>query len=115
MIVYGIRTCDTCRKALAALRAAGYPAELRDLRESPLTRDERADCLRSFGETLVNRSSTTWRGLSPSDRALSPDDLLAAHPTVMKRPLIVGRDKSGAQGSWLGWGPAVRLALVGEV
>jgi len=115
VIVYGIRTCDTCRKSLAALRAAGYGAELRDLRETPLTPDERAEFLGVFGEALVNRSSTTWRGLSQAGREASPDDLLAAHPTAMKRPLIVGRDRTGADGMWLGWGPAVRSALVAEV
>ena len=41
-----------------------------------------------FGDDLVNQRSTTWRGLEPQERMLDPLELLAAHPTLMKRPVI---------------------------
>ncbi|MCB2117077.1 MAG: arsenate reductase [Rhodobacteraceae bacterium] len=98
MILYGLKTCDTCRKALAALTAAGHEVELRDIREAPLTQGERAAFLSAFGDALVNRASTTWRMLSDDDREASADDLLRGHPALMKRPVI--RDGSRLT---LGW------------
>jgi len=44
--------------------------------------------LAEFGDALVNRKSTTWRGLSEMSRAFEADALLAAHPALMKRPVI---------------------------
>ena len=62
----------------------------------------------AFGDKAVNRSSTTWRALSEADRATDPVDLLAAHPTLRKRPVIEegGQMTLGwaadAQATWLG-------------
>ena len=108
MILYGIPTCDTCRKALKSLEAAGRPAEFRDIRKAPLSAEEIAEFLGAFGEKLVNRSSTTWRGLDEAERAAAPAALLAAHPALMKRPVI--RDGAGLH---LGWTPAVQAAVLG--
>ena len=107
MIVYGIPTCDTVRKALAALRAAGHDPAFRDVRADPLTAAERAEFLAAFGEGVVNRASTTWRALSEEDRARDADALLAAHPALMKRPVI----RAGAA-LHLGWGKPVQAALL---
>lgn len=102
LTLWGLKTCDTTRKALKALPGAVF----RDVRETPLTDAEIAMLLDAFGAALVNRASTTWRGLSDAERAQLPAALLAAHPTLMKRPVI------RAGGQWyLGWTPAVRAAL----
>ena len=37
---------------------------------------------------MVNRRSTTWRGLDEAARAGDPVRLISAHPTLMKRPVI---------------------------
>ena len=63
MILYGIPTCDTCRKAQKALVAAGHEITFRDVRAAPLTAAERAEFLSAFGDSLLNRASTTWRAL----------------------------------------------------
>ncbi|PYF10214.1 arsenate reductase-like glutaredoxin family protein [Rhodobacter viridis] len=104
MIVYGIKTCGTVQKALAALTAAGKAPVLRDIRKEPLTADERAEFIAAFGEKLINRSSTTWRALSEAERAAPIEALLQAHPTLMKRPVIRGN------GLTLGWDAAVQMA-----
>lgn len=102
LALWGLKTCDTCRKALKSLPGATF----RDLRDTPLTDDEIAGLLEEFGDRLVNRASTTWRGLSEVERLQPPAALLAMHPALMKRPLI------RAGGRWhLGWTPAVRAAL----
>lgn len=103
MEIWGISTCDTVRKARRALPEAAF----RDLRATPLSAAERAELIAAFGARIVNRASATWRGLDAASREASPDALLAAHPTVMKRPVI--RDDHGAL--HLGWGPEVQAAL----
>lgn len=107
MRLYGLKNCDTCRKARAALAAAGHDVELVDVRETPLSPQTLARILDSFGDAVVNRRSTTWRGLSEAARAAAPAELLAAHPALMKRPLI---EADGAL--YLGWDAATRAALL---
>ena len=90
MIVYGIRSCDTVKKAVKALEAAGHAVSFRDIRAEPLSATEIAEFSAAFGEKLINRSSTTWRGLSEAERTRAPEVLLAEHPTLMKRPVVRG-------------------------
>lgn len=103
-LVYGIKTCDTVRKAMAALAAAGQAPVLRDVRTEPLSPEEIAEFSAAFGEKLINRASTTWRGLDEEERARPMAELLAAHPTLMKRPVIRGRALT------LGWDKAAQAA-----
>jgi len=102
MEIYGLRTCDTCRKAIKALPEARFV----DVRAEGVPDAVMARARAAFGDALVNTRSTTWRGLSEADRATAPDALLAAHPTLMKRPLIVDGDAMH-----LGWTKAVQDAL----
>ncbi len=88
MKVYGIRNCDTVRKAMRALEAAGFAPELVDIRETPLEEADFARFFEAFGAEILNRRSTTWRGLDPAARADDPVRLISAHPTLMKRPVI---------------------------
>lgn len=102
MRIYGLKTCDTCRKAIRALG----DAEFIDIREDPLSDDLKARALAAFGEDLVNRRSTTWRGLDEAERARAPADLLSDHPALMKRPLIEHEGQL-----YLGWSKEVQAAL----
>lgn len=104
MILYGLKSCDTCRKALKALGNARF----HDVRAEGLPKDLAQAAWAHFGEALVNRQSTTWRGLSDDERARDPLTLLAEHPTLMKRPLI---DAGGTL--YLGWGKETQDALLG--
>lgn len=107
MKLYGLKTCDTCRKALKALQAAGKEVTLIDIRAEPLDDAARARFLSAFGEDLVNRRSTTWRGLSAEERTRPAQDLLADHPALMKRPVI----EEDTGGLHLGWTKPVQAAL----
>lgn len=104
--IYGLKACDTCRKAMRALTSAGHDVALHDVRSDPVPRATLAAWLDRFGPELVNRKSTTWRGLSEGDRARDPADLLAEQPALMKRPVIV---TDGA--AHLGWTAPVQAAL----
>lgn len=105
MILYGLPSCDTCRKARKALESAGHSVDFRDIRAVPLSAAERDAFLADFGEALINRRSTTWRGLSDAERAAAPGDLLDAHPALMKRPVL----EDGTQRT-LGWDKDVQAA-----
>jgi arsenate reductase-like glutaredoxin family protein len=100
--IYGLKNCDTCRAAAKALGA-----DLVDIRAEPLDAGRIAAFHAAFGEALVNRRSTTWRGLSEADRGLPEPALIAAHPSVMKRPVIEAEDGT----LHLGWTPQVRADL----
>lgn len=102
MILYGLKTCDTCRKALKSLP----DAEFVDVRADGVPAAVLEAALGQFGAALLNTRSTTWRGLSESERARAPLELLADHPTLMKRPLIAVGDTL-----YLGWTAEVRSAL----
>jgi arsenate reductase-like glutaredoxin family protein len=99
--IYGIKTCDTCRKAVKMLGG-----DLHDVRASPLTATDLKRFFAAFGDALVNTKSTTWRGLDQTERARAPLDLLADHPTLMKRPVI---DQDGVL--HLGWSKDVQAAF----
>lgn len=107
MVLYGIKSCDTCRTALKALAGAGHEVRFRDIRAEPLGGDEIARFHSAFGDRLINRASTTWRGLAEAERAGPPESLLATHPTLMKRPVI---DRDGCL--TLGWGKDVQAGYL---
>lgn len=109
MILYGIPTCDTCKKAQKALEAAGRDVRFRDIRAEPLSEAEIARFVTAFGDRIVNRQSTTYRGFSDFLRHSDPEAQIAAQPTVMKRPVI--EDEGGAL--YLGWDDGVQEALSG--
>ncbi|ATG36123.1 MULTISPECIES: arsenate reductase family protein [Phaeobacter] len=106
MQLYGLKTCDTCRKALKQLPEA----QLVDVRADGVPEAVLTAAMAQFGDRLVNTRSTTWRGLSEAERATDPLDLLKAHPTLMKRPLIQsGPDLNGDL--YLGWDAKTKAAL----
>jgi len=109
--VFGIQSCDSCRKARKWLADQGLAFRWVDLRECPPSRSDIERWLGAVGaETLVNRRSTTWRNLDEAERPAldSPAvvDLLVNYPTLIKRPLFerdgefrTGFDDAGRQ--WL--------------
>lgn len=106
MILYGISTCDTCKKALKALAAAGHQVDFHDIRAQPLTAAQIDQIVHEFGSRAINTQSTTYRGFSDFLRVSEPEAQIAAQPTVMKRPVI----KDGS--AWyLGWDGQVQAAF----
>lgn len=114
--VYGIKSCDTCRKARKWLEAQGVDYQWIDLREQPPARATIEKWLGAVGaQALVNRRSTTWRGLAEDRRPGldSPEilDLLLLSPTLIKRPLFE-RDGTGGVEYRVGFGDAQREWLL---
>lgn len=102
MKLYGLKTCDTCRKALKSLPAADFV----DVRKDGVPVDVMEQAYAQFPDTLLNTRSTTWRGLSDEERARPPLELVAEHPSLMKRPLIEAEGRF-----FLGWNAEVKSAL----
>lgn len=94
MQIYGLKNCDTCRKAIKALPNAA----LVDVRQDGVPDAVLTAAWDKFGAALLNTRSTTWRGLDDAARAETPLTLIKAHPALMKRPLIVVEDQF-----FLGW------------
>lgn len=104
MILYGLKTCDTCRKALKSLPEAKFV----DVRADGVPEDVLNSAHAALGDALLNTRSTTWRGLDEAARTRPVLDLLAEHPTLMKRPLINVDGRF-----YLGWGKDVQAQLLG--
>lgn len=85
---YGLKTCDTCKKALKALQGAEHDVTYVDVRADGISANDLARFQVAFGADLANTRSATWRDLSEADRARPALDLIAEYPTLMKRPVI---------------------------
>ena len=95
--VSGLRTCDTCRKAVAWLKAQGIEHRVHDLRADGLDRAAGARWAEAVGgEALLNQRGTTWRGLPEADKTGIDEAkalaLMTAHPALIKRPVFEGAD-----------------------
>ncbi|NND20480.1 MAG: arsenate reductase [Silicimonas sp.] len=108
MTLYGLKNCDTCRTAMKTLMSAGVEVVLHDVRAEPLPEDVLSGFHERFGEALVNKRSTTWRGLNEDERTKHRVTLLKDHPALMKRPVIQDGD-----GLTLGWDATVEAKYLG--
>ena len=111
IVLYGLRNCDTCKKALAELEAAGRAVTLVDIRtEADLAAKVPAWLAAKGPQTLLNRRSTTWRTLDEAERerveAGEAAALLIANPTLIKRPVI----ETGTE-VFVGWSKDVSGSL----
>ena len=93
LTVYHLKACDTCRKAIKALEAAGKTLTLIDVRADGISPQKLSELEKVVGyEKLLNTRSTTWRGLSDVDKADLTSEkaltLMQEHPTLIKRPVI---------------------------
>ena len=97
--LYGIKNCDTVKKARRWLEQSGIDYAFHDFREDGLNPDAVRDWIDELGgETLVNRRSTSWKQLDPARReTMDADSAVAAileQPTLIKRPLLdVGHER----------------------
>lgn len=91
--LYGLTTCDSCRRARRWLDQHGLAYRFHDLRDDGLDRALLLRLEAGIGwERLLNQRSTTWRSLAATDRApldrARALDLMLAHPTLLKRPVL---------------------------
>ena len=93
LVVYGIKSCDSCRKALKFLKDRNLEHRFHDLREDGLDIQMLERWADQVGwEKLVNRRSLSWRKVPEADRNdMNRDKAMAAlldQPTLLKRPVL---------------------------
>ena len=90
----GIKNCDSVKKAKKWLDANNVEYTYHDLRENGLDKTALEAWIKELGwESLLNKRSTTWKGLSDADKADLDETkvtlLLLAYPTLIKRPVLI--------------------------
>ncbi|WP_422013120.1 ArsC family reductase [Reyranella sp.] len=91
--IYGIKNCDTMKKARAWLDGKGVAYEFHDYKKAGIERDRLEGWARKVGwETLLNRAGTTFRKLSDAEKQglteIKAIELMIAQPSMIKRPVL---------------------------
>jgi arsenate reductase len=91
--LYGIRNCDTMKKAWSWLDAQGVAYDFHDYKKAGIDRARLEGWVKELGwETLLNKAGTTFRKLPEADRqdldAEKAIALMLAQPSLIKRPVL---------------------------
>ncbi|MCX4025457.1 ArsC family reductase [Endozoicomonas sp. SM1973] len=95
--LYGIKNCDTVKKARKWLDEQQIAYEFHDFKTAGIHRDIIAQWLTQLDQdTLINKRGTTWRRIPETQKINLTDEkaitLMLANPSVIKRPVL---DKDG--------------------
>jgi arsenate reductase len=93
IVIYGIRNCDTMKKARAWLEAHGVGHEFHDYKTAGIDRGRLTRWCSELGwEQLLNRAGTTFRNLPDADKQALDErravTLMLAQPSLIKRPVL---------------------------
>ena len=91
--MYGIRSCDTVKRARAWLEGRGIDYRFHDYKAAGVDLDRLRNWCEQVGwETLVNRSGTTFRKLPEREKQLLSEEqamrLMLAQPSLIRRPVL---------------------------
>lgn len=91
--LYGIRNCDTVKRARAWLEARGLAYDFQDYKTAGIERGQLQSWCRELGwESVLNRAGTTFRKLPETDKQALDEgkaiDLMLAQPAMIKRPML---------------------------
>ena len=91
--IYGIKNCDTMKKARAWLADHGVEAAFHDYKTAGIDRGHlQRWCEEAGWETVLNRAGTTFRKLDEADKQDLDKDkaiaLMLAQPSMIKRPVL---------------------------
>jgi Spx/MgsR family transcriptional regulator len=92
--LYGIKNCDTVKKARRWLEDNKINYTFHDFRTDGINRDQVKGWVNQLGwETLINKRSTSWKALDESIKNNLNDesaiDVVLETPTLIKRPLMI--------------------------
>ena len=92
--LYGIRNCDTVRKAIKYLDVNDIRYQFIDYRKNPISLEKLQTIVSIVGwENLINRRSITYRSLSEKQKKNINYDLVLNYPTLIKRPVLISEDE----------------------
>ena len=91
--IYGIKNCDTMKKAFAWCEERGVAYEFHDYKKAGVPRERLANWCKAIGwKTLVNAKGTTFRKLSPEQQDIQTQSkavaLMVDYPSLIKRPVV---------------------------
>lgn len=91
--IYGIKNCDTMKKAFAWCDEHGKAYTFHDYKKLGVPREKLVAWCKAIGwKTLVNTKGTTYRKLSPEDQDITTQSkavaLMLANPSLIKRPVV---------------------------
>lgn len=90
MKLYGIKNCDSVKKARVYLDGHNVDYEFIDFRDSSIGINTINELIEKVGmEVLVNKRSTTYRGLSDAQKSNITPSLILDNITLIKRPVVV--------------------------
>lgn len=96
--MFGIKNCDTMKKAMTWLDSHGIPFEFVDYKKSDVVADRLPRWIQSVGwEVLLNRRGLMWKKLSEAERedvdSAKASELMCRYPVLMKRPVLEWKDQ----------------------
>ena len=97
--LYGIKNCDTVKKARDWLAKNNIEYRFHDFRTDGLNKDQVKSWIAEIGlESLVNKRSTTWKELDENIKnnfsEKNAGAVITENPTLIKRPLLdTGKQK----------------------
>lgn len=100
MKIYGLPNCDTTKASIKWLKEHKIAFEFHDLKKEGISKARLENWIKILPvEKLLNKQSTTWRGLTPGDQASVNSikgalSLIEQHTSLIKRPLIEWKDGS---------------------
>jgi Spx/MgsR family transcriptional regulator len=103
MKIYGLPNCDTTRAAIKWAKVHRLDVDFFDLKNG-IPGSVLEDFLQLLPfEKLLNKKSTTWRSLTPSEQEQASEKngaamLIQQYPTLLKRPVIAWPDQSVTAG-----------------
>ncbi len=98
IIMYGIKNCDTIKKARKYLEDHSIDYEFHDFREDGINPVQLRSWISELGwDRVINKRSTTWRNLPDETKENMNETLALAvaedQPTIIKRPVLELADK----------------------
>lgn len=95
--VYGIKNCDSMKKAFNWLAERNIPYEFHDYKKAGVPRERLVEWCKQLGwKSLINTRGPTWRKLTSEQQGISTQSqavaLMMEHSSVIRRPLVETAD-----------------------
>ena len=91
--IYGIKNCDTMKKAFGFFETRGIAYEFHDYKKAGVPRERLVAWCKTLGwKTLINTKGPTWRKLSPEQQDITTQSkavaIMMEHSSVIRRPVV---------------------------